>query len=151
LIVHWPAGIKDGGKLRHTPCHFIDVLPTLVELGGNGAAAPRNGGPALPGKSLIPALRRDTTIKRNYLYFHHANNRAIRAGDHKLVAAGANGPWELYDLRSDRSEGRDLAAAQPDLVQRLGTQWREIDENFVRSREEAKPFPKDAPGRLKLP
>ena len=25
LIVHWPAGIREKGALRHDPCHFIDV------------------------------------------------------------------------------------------------------------------------------
>ena len=34
LIAHWPNGIRDRGRLRHDPCHFIDVLPTLVDLAG---------------------------------------------------------------------------------------------------------------------
>jgi arylsulfatase len=147
LIAHWPNGIKDDGKLRHTPCHFIDVLPTLVELGGGEpATAARNGAPALPGRSLASAFTQDGSIEREYLYFHHANNRALRAGDEKIVAAGATGPWELYDMRSDRSEGRNLALARPERVSALGARWREIDEEFVRSRETAQPFPKDAPG-----
>ena len=36
LIVHWPNGIKDRNALRHDPCHFIDVVPTLVDLAGGG-------------------------------------------------------------------------------------------------------------------
>jgi arylsulfatase len=151
LIVHWPEGIRDAGKLRHTPCHFIDILPTLLELGGaDPAKAPRNGAPALPGRSLVPAVLRDVKIRREYLYFHHANNRALRIGDRKIVAAGVTGPWELYDIRSDRSEMKNLAAAQPDRVEAMAARWRDIDRGYVRSREDAVPFPKDAPGLQRL-
>jgi arylsulfatase len=38
LIVHWPDGIKDAGRLRHDPCHFVDVLPTVVDLAGGSTA-----------------------------------------------------------------------------------------------------------------
>ena len=31
MIVHWPAGIKAKGELRHQWCHVIDVVPTLLE------------------------------------------------------------------------------------------------------------------------
>ena len=34
LIVHWPAGIAARGELRHNPCHFIDILPTVIDLAG---------------------------------------------------------------------------------------------------------------------
>ena len=31
MIVHWPAGIKAKGELRHQWCHVIDIVPTLLE------------------------------------------------------------------------------------------------------------------------
>jgi arylsulfatase A-like enzyme len=82
LIVHWPNGIKDAGKLRHNPCHFIDVLPTLLDLAGGKPDAPgQDGAPPLTGKSLNSVFERDNTVGRDCLYFHHSNNRAIRVGD----------------------------------------------------------------------
>jgi arylsulfatase len=133
LIVHWPAGIKDQNKLRHDPCHFIDVLPTLVDLAG-GAATGQDGVP-LPGKSLAPAFQKDGAVTRDYLYFNHNKNRAIRSGDWKLIATGEKGPWELYDLSKDRCEQRDLAQVHPELAARLSALWKERDENFVKVRE----------------
>ena len=121
LIVHWPNGIKDAGKLRHDPCHFVDVLPTLVDLAG-GRAAPE-GGPALAGRTLVPALAKDGAAPREFLYFNHNDNRAIRVGEWKLIATGKDGPWELYDLSKDRCEQRDLAGAQPDRVKKLAAMW----------------------------
>jgi arylsulfatase len=140
LIVNWPGGIKDQNKLRHDPCHFVDVLPTLVDLAGGDAAKERPAGaPALPGRSLTPAFHKDGAAPREYLYFNHNNNRAIRMGDWKLVATGQTGPWELYDLGKDRSEMHNLAAAQPARAEKLAALWKQHDEEFVRVREAAPP------------
>jgi Arylsulfatase A and related enzymes len=140
LIVHWPAGIRDHGALRHDPCHFIDVLPTLVNLaGGNTAATSVPGAPPLPGKTLAPAFAKGNTVTRDYLYFNHSNNRAIRVDDWKLVATGQSGPWELYDLRKDRAEQHNLVAQQPERVSKLNQLWQDRDAEFVKVREAAKP------------
>jgi arylsulfatase A-like enzyme len=143
LIVHWPAGIKDRGALRHDPAHFIDVLPTIVSLaGGDLALARSQGAPPLEGRSLAPAFTKSGTIKRDYLYFNHSNNRAIRVDDWKLVAVGESGPWELYDLSKDRGEQRNLASAQADRVAKLNQLWRDRDRAFIERREAAKPSTK---------
>jgi arylsulfatase len=140
LIVHWPAGIKQKGGLRHDPCHFIDVLPTLVSLaGGNPGTAASEGAPPLAGKSIAPAFARSGSVQRDYLYFNHSNNRAIRSGDWKLVATGQSGPWELYDLSKDRCEQKDLASEQRDRTSKLSQLWQERDAEFAKAREAAKP------------
>ena len=140
LIVHWPAGIREKGALRHDPCHFIDVLPTLVNLaGGNPTTATPKGAPTLPGRSLVPAFAKSGTISREYLYFNHSNNRAIRVGDWKLIATGKSGPWELYDLSRDRAEQQNLISGQADRAAKLSKLWQDRDTEFVSVREAAKP------------
>jgi len=140
LIAHWPKGIGDRGKLRHNSCHFVDVLPTLVDLAGGKPVAP--SGPALAGRSIAPAFARNGSIQRDYLYFNHNRNRAIRIGDWKLIATGESGPWELYDLARDRSEQRDLASAQPDRARQFAAKWKETDDEFTRVRESSPPSTK---------
>jgi arylsulfatase len=132
LIVHWPRGFKARGELRHTPGHFVDLVPTLLELAGLAAPATWNGAPRppLPGRSLVPAFAKDATIPRDFLYFHHRTNRALRVGDWKIVASGADEPWELYDLAKDRSETYDLAGRYPERVKELATIWTQHDEEF---------------------
>src|SRR5262249_38654748 len=115
LIIRWPAGIKAHGELRHTPGHFVDIVPTLLELTGATSPAKFNGEdrPPLSGRSLVPAFAADVTIPRDFIYFSHIGNRALRVGDWKITAAGADAPWELYNLATDRSEMHNLAAEHP--------------------------------------
>ncbi len=46
--------------------------------------------------------------------FEHRGNRAVRAGDWKLVSEVTRGRWELYDLAADRTELNDLAEERPE-------------------------------------
>jgi arylsulfatase len=62
----------------------------------------------------------------------HEGNRAIRVGDWKLVAAGANAPWELYDLSKDRTETDNLASQHPDKVRKLEQAWTQRLDAFRR-------------------
>ncbi|HUS91264.1 MAG TPA: arylsulfatase [Phycisphaerae bacterium] len=133
-IVHWPAGLKARGELRHNPGHFVDLLPTVLELAG-GKPTPtwkHLTVPPLAGRSLAPALAKDGTVEHEFLYFHHIGNRAIRVGDWKLVALGGKGPWELYNLRADRGESKDLAAEHPEKVRELSEAWQRHEADFRR-------------------
>ncbi len=124
LIVHWPAGIKAHGELRADPGHLIDLLPTLLEILGAKQPATLAGlpTPPLPGTSLVPDFANDGNVKHQYLWWNHEGNRAIRIGDWKLVADHTS-PWELYDLSTDRSETKNLAATHPEKAQELEKAW----------------------------
>jgi len=47
----------------------------------------------------------------------------VRCGDWKLVRLGGQGNWELYNLKTDRTEQHDLAAQQPQRVAKLTKMW----------------------------
>jgi arylsulfatase A-like enzyme len=124
FIVHWPAGLKAQGELRHNPSHLIDLLPTILELAGGkppvtfaGEALPR-----MPGKSLLPVFNADNTVRHDFFWWYHKGTKAIRVGDWKLVADN-EAPWELYDLRTDRAESRNMAQSQPQRVKQLEQEW----------------------------
>jgi arylsulfatase A-like enzyme len=124
LIVHWPAGIKSRGELRTTPAHVVDVVPTIFDLLEIEKPTEWQGEaiPPAPGRSLAPAFARDVVVERDSLWWFHQGNRAIRIGDLKLVAAKGD-PWELYDLRGDRAESNNLAAARPEQAAELAAEW----------------------------
>jgi arylsulfatase A-like enzyme len=126
LIVHWPAGISAGrrGKLDPQPGHLVDLMATAVDLAGASYPAEFRGQHILPmaGVSLRPAFRGEPLSRRQPLFWEHEGNKAIRDGRWKLVQKHL-GPWELYDLEADRTESRNLAAAQPERVAALAARW----------------------------
>jgi arylsulfatase len=85
----------------------------------------------LPGRSFLPLLARDDPgWQRDWLYFSHVGNQALRVGDWKAVAAGTNGAWELYNLQRDREELRDLSKRYPDKLREMVKQWETLDKEF---------------------
>ncbi len=153
LIAHWPAGIQAKNELRHTPAHVIDIVPTVLELAGVQKPTEWKGEPIppAPGKSLVPAFVKDETIVRDSLWWLHEDNRAVRVGDYKLVAAKGD-PWELYDLRTDRAEQNNLAAQMPDKVKELEQVWQKQTDEFttlVKKTLAEQPQPKGGKGKRK--
>lgn len=149
LVVHWPAGIKARGELRHTPGHVIDIVPTILELAQGKPPASRDTAtaPAHPGRSLVPAFAKDNSLHRDTLWFLHEGNRALRVGDWKLVAA-ANQPWELYHLATDRAETRDLASKNPEKVRDLANTWTRLTDTHRQwADRDAPPEPPANPGK----
>jgi arylsulfatase len=138
LIVHWPQRITARGQLRHNPGHLIDLVPTILDAVGGQRLETWDGQPIppAPGKSLVPVFTQDHSVTREYLWWLHENNKAIRVGDWKLVTA-ANQPtkgakaWELYDLSQDRAESHDLAEQMPQKVLELEQLWNKAAQEFL--------------------
>jgi arylsulfatase len=126
FIASWPAGLSGKGKIVGQLAHVTDLMPTCLEVAG--AAYPPAGhdhGPAilpLEGRSLLPIFHGETREDRP-ICWEHEGNRAVRLGDWKLVARYP-GDWELYNLKSDRTELNNLASTHPDQVQKLATLYR---------------------------
>jgi arylsulfatase len=68
-------------------------------------------------------------VARKDLWWLHEGNRALRLSDWKLVAR-RDGPWELYDLKHDRGEQRDLASKRPETVRELESLWKVREAEF---------------------
>jgi len=146
LIVHWPAGIQGKGQLRTQPGHLIDIMATCIDIAGLKYPKWYHDQPIQPyeGKSLVPAFR-NKTIKRDYIFWEHEGNRALRKGKWKLVArvqknkvftAADQQAWELYDMENDPSETVNLAAKYPEKVKALSDDW---EKEAIRTK--AKPWP----------
>jgi arylsulfatase A-like enzyme len=133
FIAHWPKGMKAKGELRRTPGHVIDFVPTVLELAtGKPPTKPATAGaPDFAGKSLVPAFAQDVTVPRTSIWWQHEGNRALRQGDWKIVAAGNESFWELYDLATDPTESKNLAQAHPDKVRALAAAWQKETDAYV--------------------
>ncbi len=124
LIAHWPAGIPAKGELRPEPGHLVDIMATVVDATGTSYPKEFKGQAIQPmeGRSLMPAFA-NKPIEREAIFWEHEGNAAIRVRDWKLVRRGGQGAWELYDLKADRTEQKNLAAAQPEKVKELASAW----------------------------
>jgi len=123
LIVYWP-GVTKAGVVEATPAMSIDLYPTLLEMTG---VKPLQS--LVDGVSLAPLLKSGTKPDREAIFWHYPHYHpggatpysAIRLGDFRLVHFYEDGRDELYDLASDVSESKDLAAAQPERAKALRT------------------------------
>ena len=125
FIAHWPAGISARGELRNNPGHVVDIVPTILEVAGGSKPEAWKGEPVppAPGRSLVPVFSKDDSVPHDFIWWYHEGNRALRVGDLKIVSAGEKGAWELYDLKTDRAETKNLAAQRPDRVMELSALW----------------------------
>ena len=130
LIAHWPAGVAAGnrpesGRIVSTPAQLPDIMATVLDVTGTSYPAEFGGQVITPleGTSLRTALEGKPFMRKSPLVWEHEGNRAIREGDWKLVAKGARGAWELYDLAHDRTELTDLAEKEPERVKELAAKW----------------------------
>jgi arylsulfatase len=123
LIVHWPAGIRARGELRHAPGQLPDIMATILDAAGATYPERHDGRAILPleGASLVPSFAADQP-ERGPLFWEHEGNAAVRMGRWKLVRAWP-GDWELYDMQADRTELHDLAARQPERVRALAAAY----------------------------
>jgi len=119
LIVRWPGGpartrISDVVRL-------MDIAPTITDLTGC-QAAPED---AIEGRSLRPLLvgRDEPRTAMSHGLLFAEERRALRSERFKYIE-WAHGKEEVYDLRSDPNERRDLAG-QEELIAALRTQLRE--------------------------
>ena len=143
LIVHWPAGIAAKGELRTQPGHLIDIMTTCVDVADAKYPAAFKGQAILPmeGRSLLPAFA-NQPIERDAIFWEHFGNAAVRVGDWKLVRVGREGAWELYNLKTDRTELHDLAAQEPARAKELAAKW-----EAWAVRAHVKPYPTESRGR----
>jgi arylsulfatase A len=128
-IAWWPGKIS-AGSVCDAPLNEIDVLPTVVKLGGGAVPADR----PIDGKDIWPLLSGQTKDSPHeaLFYFNGSRLEAVRAGWWKLAIAPQgtgrrkgdtepvkhSGP-RLYKLDADIGELTDVAAQHPDIVARL--------------------------------
>lgn len=136
FIVRWPGVVPPGATCDQPTIH-VDLFPTFLELAK--AAAPRQ---MLDGESLAPLLSNPSAKLRREAIFQHFPGylgagqntwrttpvSLIQAGDWKLMEFLEDGHLELYNLREDLGESKNLATSLPEKAAELRaklTSWRQ--------------------------
>ncbi|MFM8794220.1 MAG: arylsulfatase, partial [Acidimicrobiales bacterium] len=137
MALRWPSRVADPGGLRTQFHHVTDIYPTLLAAAGIEAPARVNGIDQLDidGVSMLPVIdSADAPEDHHTQYFEMFGNRAIyhdgwvaacfhgRLPWKRFDSVPFDGPqekWELYDIRSDFSQGVDLSARHPEKLEEL--------------------------------
>lgn len=113
-LARWPGKIRPG-QVSEQPWAFWDFLPTACEIAGVQAPA------QIDGVSILPTLvGQGGQRQHEYFYweFHERTfDQALRLDRWKLIRKPKS--VELYDLKTDRGERKNLAAENKEMVARL--------------------------------
>ena len=130
--IRW-AGVVEAGTKCDDPIIGIDFYPTLLEIAG----APKPARHILDGLSIVPLLKGAKTLGRKAIFWHfpaYLQGRAdgardpifrtrpggaVRMGDWKLHEYFEDGDLELYNLKDDIGEAKNLAGKMPAKVKEL--------------------------------
>ena len=127
FIVRWP-GVTQPGSSCNVPTIHVDIFPTFLEIAS--APKPRQ---VLDGESLT-ALFRDSSgkLQRDAIFQHFPGYLGsgpglwrttpvslIQSGDWKLMEFLEDGRLELYNLKDDIGETKNLAKDMPDRAKEL--------------------------------
>jgi arylsulfatase A-like enzyme len=128
-VMRWPGGIPSG-KVQDALCATMDFLPTFAGL----AAAPLPSRP-IDGHDIRPILFNTADPaspwdRDGFGYYYMEQLQAVRAGKWKIylplkekaISLGrktAPAKLELYDVRNDVGELREVSAEHPDIIASL--------------------------------
>lgn len=130
-IVRWPGVVKPG-TVSDQVWAFWDFLPTTCDIAG--LKAPEG----IDGVSIAPTLTGKGTQKTHeFLYweFHEGGTKwAVRHGDWKAIRLAPGNPFELYDVKADPGESKNVAADNPAVLEKIETYLKT-------ARTESKNFP----------
>ena len=144
MVIHWPAGIKAKGQVRHQYHHATDIVPTILDAAGIPMPEQYRGVKQYPisGVSMrysFDSADAPTTKKRQY--YAMLGTRGIWEDGWKASALHApisgkghfdQDRWELYHVDEDRSESTNVADQHPDKLKGLIDAWyQEAKNNYV--------------------
>ncbi|MCX6326831.1 MAG: sulfatase-like hydrolase/transferase [Bacteroidia bacterium] len=129
LIFYWKGKIVNRGGITDYPSHFIDIMPTILDITGAEYPSFFNNEKINPvnGVSLLPLLTKGINPDRqNPIFWKWSQGKAIRKENWKLVSDN-NGPWELYNIGIDQTETNNLIKKFPAVAEELIKEWETWD------------------------
>jgi arylsulfatase A-like enzyme len=133
-IVAWPKGIKARGEIRDQYIHAIDIVPTIYEMIGIKPPEEIKGYTQSPieGESFKASFESPEALGRETQFYSMLGQRGIYHQGwlantlHPTISGWSkfeHDAWELYNLKEDRSQIRNLADQNPSMLEKLKGLW----------------------------
>ncbi|MDZ7722290.1 MAG: sulfatase-like hydrolase/transferase [candidate division KSB1 bacterium] len=124
LIAQWTGYIVNTGGFYRQPIHFIDFMSTFVEIAGASYPQTYNAEKITPmqGAAIVPSFRGESIRRGKPLFWEWRKGGGMRVDDTKAVFYEKE--WDLYDIESDRTETRNLAEEEPEMLNSMQAKWR---------------------------
>jgi arylsulfatase A-like enzyme len=111
MMIRFPGFAKRNDI--YSPVRTIDVFPTVFD------ALQIQGPSGVDGKSLLPLLRGQELklgvfAETDYRLYRHL--RSFRKGEYKLILDLQDGDKELYNLKEDPMEQKDISSSEPRIT-----------------------------------
>lgn len=113
MIVFWKNRARRN-KTVSTPWTQYDLLATFADAAS--AKAPKTDG-----VSMLPLITGKSAPRRDFFYWEFYEGgfvQSARLGDWKAIRRGLQDAVELYNLKRDPREERDISKANPGIVAR---------------------------------
>ena len=135
--MHIPLIFRHGGSIApgRTCSRLVatyDVMPTLLSCMGLAGKMP--DAPRSPGRDFAALLRGKAIEWTDEVFYEFENTRAIRTTQWKCIRRHPDGPNELYELKHDPGETKNLIDADKYAVTRRQLQ-RRLEAFFARYAE----------------
>ncbi|MFH0985684.1 MAG: sulfatase [Candidatus Omnitrophota bacterium] len=121
LIIYHPA-MKPLKRVIHQQVSLVDIMPTI--LGITKAKPPRQA--RMEGADLMPLITHGKTYENAYVFGEYfdgeAQQYALRSNEWKLIYEKKLGHYELYDLRKDPGEEKNVFGEDPEHSKMLARQ-----------------------------
>ncbi len=117
FAAQWPARLPRGKDFDH-PVSALDIFATAAAAAGATVDPTR----ALDGVDLVPFVtgaKKAPPHEAVFLRMFDRGTYAVRSGDYKLVIPAKDQAPQLYNLRKDIGETRNLASTHPEELRRL--------------------------------
>lgn len=125
-VIEWPAIIRP--RVSEYPGCTVDIFPTIAEIVGlpkQCMVQPQDG------QSLRPLFDKEIGPRRRPLFFRHSHRGVVIDDQFKLLSQQRG--FELYDLKNDPHEKKNLYDSRPKIAERLVAKWNDWNQSVEKS------------------
>ncbi len=131
MLVKLPGKMANAGSMNHSFFHIRDIMPTILDAANVSHEEDINGRKVIPmqGRSVLELFNGEAEVPyagASHVGYELFGLKAFISGDWKVLWMPkpiGKGDWELFNLREDPAELRDLSTENPQKLKELVGQW----------------------------